>query len=217
MIGPLLGLAGIFLILIFSEYLWNTKRITTREASRKLVHMATGTFIAFWPFFMSFAWIQALSVLLLVVVFASKRLHIFKSIHGVPRPTYGEVLFAVGIFLSATFAQTEWIYTAAVLHLALADGIAALVGIRFIKRFSYTVFGQTKTIIGSLAFYLVSLAITTAVVVLDPVDYGSTGQVIVIWLPVSATLLENIGVYGTDNLFVPVLVVGVLNSFQMIG
>ena len=214
MIGPVIGIGGIFCILIASELLWRTKFVHHAETSRKFVHILTGVFVAFWPFFMSFGYIQLLSVAMLLVVLVSKHLHIFKSIHGVGRQTFGELLFPAGIFIAATFAQSDWIYAAAVLHLSLADGLAAVVGVRHLKRFSYRMFGQTKTVVGTFAFYLVSLAITLAVVVFDVDSYGSMGQAIVFWLPISTTLLENVATYGTDNLVIPLFVVVMLNSLQ---
>lgn len=214
MIGALVGVAGIFCILMLSELLWRSRQVTSPEVARKLVHILSGVYIAFWPFFMDFVWIQILSVGLFVVVYTSKKLTIFKSIHQVQRQTHGELLFATGIFISATFSNSEWVYLAAVLHLSLADGLAAMIGVQHLRRFSYKVFGHTKTVIGSAAFYVVSLLITAGVLLLDPVSQGIAGVKVLILLPLLATFVENIALYGTDNLLVPMLVIAVLNAFQ---
>jgi len=216
MLGILIGLAGIGCTLLISEILRTTKSVSP-EFSRKFVHIITGTFIAFWPFIMPFWAIQLLSLLLLAVVVASMKLHIFKSIHGVPRHTYGEILFPIGIFIAASFAKSDWIYTAAVLHLSLADGFAALIGIKHIKRHGYKIFGQTKTLIGTLVFYIISLGITALVVGFDSAEYGTAAMAILVWLPIGATIVENIAVYGSDNLLVPLLVIGVLNSLRIVA
>jgi len=216
MTGPLVGIGGIALVLSLSELLWQSQLIKTPEAARKFVHILTGTFIAFWPLIMPLWTIQIISLAMVVVVMASKYLQIFKSIHQVKRPTYGEILFPLGICLSATLARSEVIYTAAVLHLSLADGFAALIGVRY-KRFRYEIMGLTKTLVGTAVFYVISLLITTGVVVFSPDAFASTGQAIVFWLPLMTTLVENIAVYGTDNLLVPVLVIGVLNSLQTVA
>ncbi|HTE57265.1 MAG TPA: hypothetical protein VK694_00830 [Verrucomicrobiae bacterium] len=216
MIGIIIGVIGIAWILLLSEWLWR-KKVVSAEFSRKFVHILTGTFIAFWPFMMDFWVIQLLSFGLLLVVFLSMKLHIFKSIHGVPRQTYGEVLFPVGVAIAATFAQSEWVYTAAILHLSLADGFAALIGSRHIKKHGYKILGQYKTIVGTFVFYIISLSIIICVVVFDSVHYQAVGASLIFWLPLAATLVENVAVYGTDNLLVPVLVIGVLNSLQTVG
>lgn len=214
--GMVFGVIGIGCTLVLAEALRRYRKVSP-EFARKFVHIITGTFIAFWPWIMSFGAIQLLSIGLLAVVFVSKKLHIFKSIHGVERPTYGEILFPIGIFLSATFAESAWIYAAAILHLSLADGFAAVVGVRFIKRHGYKVFGQTKTLIGTATFYLFSLAITLLVVSFDAAEYTDTALAILIWLPIGATAVESGAVYGTDNLFVPLLVISVLNALRTVA
>lgn len=216
-IGPCIGIVGVFGVLMLAEALRAKKVLRHAETMRKFVHILTGMFVAAWPFFMSTAAIQVLSVLMLLVVLASKHLHIFKSIHGVGRQTIGELLFPVSIFLCATFAQSDWVYAAAVLHLSLADGLAATVGVRHLKRFSYKVFGQTKTVIGTATFFVMSLLITAAVMIFASNDYILMSQAIILLLPLTATLLENVAVYGSDNVLVPLYIIVMLNSLQNIG
>ncbi|HTE22195.1 MAG TPA: hypothetical protein VK674_04085 [Candidatus Limnocylindria bacterium] len=216
MVGPLLGLGGVAAILFCSEFLWRTRLFKRAETPRKLVHILTGTYIAFWPLLMSLRWVQILSLVLFAVVFASKKLHLFRSIHSVDRPTYGELLFPVGVLVAATFARSGWVYMAAVLHLSLADGIAALVGIRYMKKFGYKVFGQPKTVIGTAAFYIVSLGILTTTMLLDPAAYGSSAALVILLLPLGTTLIENLAIYGTDNLFVPIAVIVILDTLRVV-
>ncbi len=217
MIGPIIGIGGIAAILFASEFLWRTRIFKRSETPRKLVHILTGVYIAFWPLIMSFAWIQALSILLFAAVYASKKRHVFRSIHSVQRLTYGELLFPAGVFIAATFAQSGWVYMAAVLHLSLADGLAALVGVRYMKRFGYKVFGQPKTVIGTATFYITSLVIVAATMLLDPAAYGSNVQYVILLLPIGATCIENAAVYGTDNLFVPIAVIAILDTLRVIS
>jgi phytol kinase len=217
MIGPFIGLAGVAAILLASEFLWRTRIFKKAETPRKLVHILTGVYMAFWPLIMSFRWIQILSILLFVVVFFSKKIHLFRSIHSVHRPTYGELLFPLGVLVAASFSQSGWVYMAAVLHLSLADGIAALVGVRHLKRFSYKVLGQPKTVIGTAAFYVTSVFIIGATMLLDPAAYGGNTQLVILLLPLGTTLVENFAVFGTDNLFVPITVIMILNALRVVG
>jgi phytol kinase len=216
MIGPIIGLGGVAAILLASEFLWRTRIFKKAETPRKLVHIVTGTYIAFWPLLMSLGWIQVLSLVLFAVVYASKKFHIFRSVHSVDRPTYGELLFPLGVLVSATFAHSGWVYLAAVLHLSVADGIAALVGVRYLKRFGYKVFGQPKTVIGTAVFFVASLFIIAATMLTDPAAYGENVQLVVLFLPLGATLIENVAIYGTDNLFVPITVIGILNALRVV-
>lgn len=217
MLEPIAGLGGVAAIVLLSEFLWHTSIFKKAETPRKLVHIVTGVYIAVWPLFMSFAWIQVLSAALFIVVFVSKRLNVFRSVHSVDRPTYGELLFPIGVFVAATFAQTGWVYMAAVLHLSLADGFAALVGVRYWPKFGYRVFGQPKTYIGTGVFYITSLFIVATTMFFDPASYGQNVPLVILLIPLATTALENLAVFGTDNLVVPVVVIAALDSLRVIG
>lgn len=211
MFGLLIGLGGIASIVLLSEFLQAAHVIRAKEVSRKIVHITSGVFAASWPFFMPLWAVRVMAILMLAVIFLSKRLTLFRSIHGVNRRTYGELLFPCGILFSSLFAQNEWIYAAAVLHLSLADGFAAIVGVKHLRHSAYKIFGHAKTIQGTLTFYLISLLITLLAVILSPESYAATAIVLVFWLPLSATFAENVAIYGTDNILVPAIVITGLN------
>ena len=209
--GLFLATAGVFLILLASEWLWRKKHIRD-ELARKFVHILVGTFVAFWPLFMSWQQIELMSLALLAGVMISMQLNVFKAVHGVSRQTMGEVFFPVGIGLAAFFSHTPIIFTAAILHLSLADGLAAVIGKTFGFRHLYKVNGHRKSLAGSLMFLLTSMVIILGVVL--HVDIPITGAVLAVMLllPVAATVLENVAVAGTDNLLVPLLVIIVLRA-----
>lgn len=208
MLKILLALIILFLILLLSEYLWRTKRIRG-EAGRKFTHISVGTFVAFWPMFLSFNTIKLFCLALLVVVLISKKFNIFRSIHGVERISFGEALFAVGILLSAIFAQSNWIFTIAILHLSLADGLAGLIGNNYGKRI-YMVLSNKRSFIGTSIFWLISVLLVN-IFVLSNGNSGIDHVVLILTLPISATLVENLSLYGTDNVSVPLFVVLMLN------
>src|SRR4051794_31644966 len=108
MLYVFLSLMAVFLILVASELLWNSKKLKG-ELARKFVHITVGTFVAFWPFYMSFRTIQIISVAFLAVVLITKKLKIFKAVHTVNRKTWGDMLFAVGIGLAAFLTKNDWI------------------------------------------------------------------------------------------------------------
>ena len=158
MIGILATLSLILLLGLLSEYLFKKKYIGS-GVSRKLVHMGTGVVVAFTPYFLGWDEIKLLSIILVVGVILSSNLNLFKSIHSVKRTTKGELLFAIGVVVCAFLQPAEWIFTAAVLHLAIADAAAAVVGVKWGKRTSYSILSHGKSMIGSLTFFYVSLGI----------------------------------------------------------
>jgi phytol kinase len=208
MITVLLSLVAIFLILVLSEVLWNDKKLKG-ELARKFVHISVGTFVAFWPFYMSFHTIQLISVAFLLVTLASRYLKVFSAVHTVDRKTWGDVLFAVGIGATAIFTKSDWIFMAAILNMSLADGLAGIIGKRFGKSNNYKILGHAKSIAGSLTFLIVSLLVLIAANNFGHlnIDLGT-----IFGLAIAAMVVENFGIYGLDNVFVPILITLVLGQ-----
>jgi dolichol kinase len=100
------------------------------------------------------------------------------------------------------------VYAVALLHMSLADGLAAVVGDRYGHGSTYHIFGTKKSRLGTLTFLCVSLAILVAFSVQQGVSLG-------IWLPLiaaGATILENFAIRGLDNLLIPVFVALLLSA-----
>lgn len=192
----------VFLLLMVNEMWWR-KHKSHGELSRKFVHIAVGCFVAFWPFFLSWGQIELLSVAFLIVVGLSKYLRIFSAIHSVQRPTQGELFFALAVGIVAVVTHDEWIYAVALLQMALGDGLAAVIGVRYGRHSRYKVFDATKSVIGTFTFFAV------AIVLLLGYQHFSGATITLPYLLVLATsssFIENIGVYGLDNLLVPLLI-----------
>src|ERR1035437_6998125 len=155
----------VFALLLFNEA-WSRRqrphsvRHLHGEFNRKFAHITIGSFVAFWPYFLSSTDIKLLSAAFLVVVAVSRYLNIFKAIHSVQRPTWGEFWFALVVGgLAFMVPQHPHIYTVALLEMALADGLAAVIGTHYGNRYRYVVFGSPKSIIGTLTFFVTSCAI----------------------------------------------------------
>jgi phytol kinase len=211
---PLLFIAAvglIFLVLCASEFWWRKHRIDS-ELSRKFIHLTVGSFVAFWPFFLTWNEIRLLSVGFAIVVLISKWLHIFQAIHSVQRPTWGEMYFALVVGLLTFITHSKGIYAAALLQMSVADGMAAVVGVEYgIKKGKkYHVFGHSKTVIGTLTFFVISAAILLGY----SADTTRLAWFGVLGLAAVATVLENLAVEGLDNLLVPLVVAVVLTQVR---
>lgn len=197
-----------FIVLVSAEYLARAKGLHA-ELTRKIVHVAVGTFVAFWPFFLGWGVIQLLSVAFFAVVCLSIKFNVFRSIHAVNRSAVGELLFAAIIGILAFITNDRWVFTAAMLHLSLADGLAAIVGVYWGKHRRYKVFGSTKSIAGTLTFAVTSFCILGVYVWAAD---GSISMPALLLLPLVTAAAENVAPYGTDNVAVPLLVAVVLMS-----
>jgi len=208
MLWTVLAVLFVFCILVLAEYASRAKRIHA-ELTRKFVHMSVGAFVAFWPFFLTWREIELLSLAFFAVVALSVKFNIFRSIHAVQRNMVGELLFAMTIGFLALLSRNEWVFLAAMLNLSLADGMAAIVGILWGDNSQYKVFGRTKSRAGTSAFLVTSLLISIFYVAAGPASASFTVLVLV---PIIATLAENVGVNGTDNLVMPLLLALVLTG-----
>lgn len=200
-----LSLALIFLALIFAEYFWRKGKLEP-ETSRKLIHIFVGTFIAFWPLYMSWRTIQLLSLLLFVGVFISYRIGMFGAIHKVKRKTSGELWYPIGIFLAATLTTQPWIFTIAILHMSIADGFAAIVGRKW-GITHYKIGQHTKSILGSLAFLIISFGLCMFVYVALRKELPGLSLGVFAVTPFLATAVESISRRGLDNVLIPLAVI----------
>ena len=214
MSGALLGICGVFLIITTDELLWRLKALRG-EKSRGLVHVLVGSFIATWPFFMSMRAIQLIALAMLVVIATSRKYHIFQGIHAVKRRTYGEFFFPISVGLCALITQTDLIFMAAILHLSLADGLASLIGTRWGGKSKYKIFGQSKSWLGTAVFYAISTAII-GFTTLGHMDlYLHANVWVLALLPLAASAVEGVAVYGSDDLVVPLMIVGTLQYLHL--
>lgn len=206
MLALIITILAILVLLLCSE-LWWRKKGTHGEFSRKFIHITVGSFAAFWPWFLSWDQILFLGAAFVVVVFISRYLDLFKVIHSVERPTWGEVCFAVSVGLLAIITHDRLIYMAALLTMSLADGLAAIIGVSYGRKNRYKVFGHTKSAIGTVTFFVIAFAILAGY---RSVTQGAISVPSMVSLAIVAAALENIAVLGLDNLLVPLLLAVVL-------
>lgn len=201
MISLFVAMAGVGVLVCLGEYLRRVHLLHT-EVTRKFIHITVAGWAASWPFFMEWKQIQLISLLMFVGIVLSRGMHLFRAIHGVQRRTWGELFFAMSIGLAAVLARDEWTFAAAMLVMGVADGFAALAGTLIDGR-RYRVFGHTKSFHGTAVFFVCTLVILVACSMPGNFPIGLVGFVL---LPAIASVFENISIAGTDNLFVPLVV-----------
>lgn len=209
-------LAVLFLgaILVVSEILWKKIKVHP-ELARKFVHITCGTFIAFLPFWVSYRWIMILAVAFIAVNIANRYTTFFHAIRAVRRKSWGDVLFGVGVFAVAAFQPDPWLFTIALLQVSLADGLAAVTGVTYgAKRGKYYLFTQPKSLIGSATFLVVSAIILVAGMFassyfVDPLQLWPA----LVMLPLLLVCIENLAVFGFDNIALPLAALGILSLF----
>lgn len=173
------------------------------EVTRKFIHVSVALFAATWPFWVEWNQIELLSLLLFIGVLVSRYTNFFKAIHEVKRHTWGELFYAMSIGMVALLSQDKWIFTAAMLLMGVADGLAAAVGTMFGGKHRYKVLGHYKSYEGTITFWVAAVII---VLICGVLNGPHESWPVLLWLPVVATALENVSVAGTNNLLVPFFV-----------
>ena len=202
MIALIATILAVLVVLLVSEWGWR-KGWLHGEFGRKFVHILVGSFVAFWPLYLSWNQIRLLSLAFLVVVIITTYLNLFHAIHSVQRPTYGEFFFALIVGLLTFITDSTAVYMAAILQMSLADGLAAIVGTRYGRENKYHLLGHTKSLAGTLTFFVVSLAILVGYNLLAG---ASLPVSLILFGALITAALENIAVLGLDNLVVPLFV-----------
>lgn len=215
MISILASLTAVFVLLVLAEFLRRKGHIRG-EISRKFVHITVGSFVAFWPFFMTWNEIRIMCAAFLIVVLIDRHLHIFRSVHDVKRRTVGDILFPLGIGLATYVSSSPWIFSVAILHLSLGDGFAAIVGNEYGKKYSYTIFHQKKSLVGSITFWFVSLVLAAAMIWFMPLNFNGAALPLLLGLPILTAGLESVSIFGLDNITVPVGVALLLSSLLVV-
>jgi len=209
--GMLLAAAGTAAILLIGEWLWQ-KHILKGEYARKFVHILAASYAAFWPLFVSRINIALLSLIFVAALIIIKQLHMFNSLHSIKRATYGEIWYAVSIGVVALVFRSDAIYAIAVLHMALADGFAAVVGTSLAKKAKIFHFrGCRKSLAGTMTFILFSFLLNLIYWTLishHALIYHGFYISPVLYSLVCALILgitEIVAPKGSDNVFVPFL------------
>jgi dolichol kinase len=193
------------------EFLWRRK-IIHGELKRKLVHIAVALFVAFWPWIMSWKAIQLIGIAMVLVLLVNRQIKILHYLGGIRQQTYGDVFLALSITTTALLTNEKIFFAVAILHVALADGLAAIIGTKFGRKFRYKVFGQTKTVIGTMTFWLLSVAILAVGLLpaYDLIPFNHYAALLILLPPILA-LTENAAVWGVDNLAIPIVVIAALH------
>jgi phytol kinase len=215
MLAVIACLIGIFGLLVIAELL-GKYRILKGEFHRKFLHITAGCFIAFWPWLISWRAIQLISLAMLIVMIANHYLAFLNYRGLIGRATYGDIFYALAIFLCSTLTDNKVFFAIAILEVAVADGLAAMAGIAYGKHWKYEVIGNKKTVIGSMVFWLATVYIFGVGLLAAHDSFTFQDYYLLILLvPPVFTLAENLSVFGLDNLVLPLLTLAILGLFQV--
>lgn len=199
-------------IYVIAIFIVAEKVLKTRpEVSRKFLHIMIGNMIFAMPFF-SDPWVMVwfLTLPITIVLFFLTDYSPIKIENEMTESGHAlGLFFYAGIWtvLIAIFTNQLWIVALAIGSMVYGDGFAALIGQKF-GRIKYTVFGDKKSLEGSLAMFVVTSVMAVFIwMVYTSIGYPMPEFNIVYILAISAvaTVCEAVSYGGIDNITVPVL------------
>ena len=219
-------LATSFLSLFaLAELLYHKLKVQV-ELTRKLVHFGTGIITLLFPLMLGNHWLVLfLCGSFALILLISLKFNLLKSINAIDRKSHGSILYPVAVYgcylvynyYINKFGKTPELYIyfyLPILTLAICDPIAALFG----KRFPYgkfTIGKDTKTIVGTSAFFISSLVLSMAMLFYFKKYSSNPGNFFLVSLiiGVSGSVIEAVSGKGSDNITIPACVMTVLILF----
>ncbi|MXW18443.1 MAG: hypothetical protein F4123_11595 [Gemmatimonadetes bacterium] len=190
------------------------------ESLRKGVHVGMGLVVLPLPWIFDRAWpVIVLAVLACGALVATRSIRSLRGgigtvLGGVGRDTLGEIYFPIAVTVLFVLGRGDWLlYVVPILMLTLADAVAALVGVRY-GLFQYQTSEGTKSLEGSLAFFLVAF-FSAHLPLLLLTDTGRAEAVLIAAiLALLVMMLEFIAWRGLDNLLIPLGAHAFLRLYQ---
>jgi len=206
-------LAGIFLLMFLTSEILYHKFKVKAEYTRKYTHLATGLLSLLFPVLIENHWfILVLCGSFFIILITSMNLNFLKSINAIDRKTKGSLLYPIivyGLFLIyKNYNQTVFYYVP-ILILAICDPIAGLTGKRW-PFGKYTLFGKTKTFLGSSAFFLSALITGTSLLIFAAGASFADALSLSFIIAFLTTVAEAFSHGGYDNLTIPGVTVSLL-------
>tara|TARA_B100000700_G_C14783984_1_gene732669 strand:- start:148 stop:759 length:612 start_codon:yes stop_codon:yes gene_type:complete len=199
---------ALLLIAAFSDKYFPRKE----ELPRKIIHIGTGVIIplAWWLEISAYTAILLASIITLGLLI-NYYIKVFPSMENINRKSFGTIAYGASItyLLIHFWPNNADAVCAGILTMALGDGFAGLIGSE-IKSPNWIILKQKKSILGTICMFLMTCLVLTIISLCIQTTIGIMNIIIIASL---ATLLEQIGPWGIDNLTVPI---GVSYSWYII-
>lgn len=213
------GLVSVFLLALFViGEAWRRFGDPPVEWTRKLAHVGAGAVTAVFPWL--FAWHGTVLILAFGfagIIFATRRLGLLQSIHGVARRSEGGIYYPVAIYLLFLLAGDRPVfYLISLLVLMVSDSLAALLGSEYGKAI-YHVETDRRSLEGSAVFLLTTFMAVHLPLLLATDTSRWASVLIAAQIALTVTIFEGISPGGSDNLVVPLATYFLLSMMTPYG
>lgn len=199
-----------FLTVMGAVHVYTLRYSYQPEVPRKTVHVALGLICSFFPWIFSNpvpVWILAAlatAPILAIRLIPALKAALGNVLHGIKRPSYGEILFAPAVAMVFHLSgDNKILHLVPILILTLADATGAIAGTRWGKHIYRSGIGL-KSIEGSVGFLLVAFACCFIPLWAGGVvDMGNAIWIALI-LATLAMMAEGFSDRGFDNIVLPI-------------
>ena len=211
--SSILIILGWLIIVFITALVLRTFSNKKEELTRKIIHIGTGPIIplAWWLEISRSTGILA-SIIVTFCLITNYKFKLIPGIEDINRKSYGTIAYSISITLLMIFfwSSNPSAVCAGILVMAFGDGLAGLIG-REINSKTWIIFGQTKSIAGTLTMGISSTIILIILSILTGTDLSPIQLSSIAFLSI---ILEQIGPWGIDNITVPI---GVAITWNLMG
>jgi phytol kinase len=214
--GLLIAYIYVFGVIGLAEILRRSRGYTS-DFTRKVVHIGVGMLIWLVPLLFGSPWPFVLACMSFVVLnLLDYHFGFFAAMISSDRSNLGTVYFPLAAAaVSLIFWRQPPLMVAALMPLTWGDGLAPVVG-RLSGKHQYQVMGYTRSLEGSLAFFLASVLFTwlalwlvNGVPDIEPLTAIAPALVV----SFATAGIEAITIWGIDNLTIPAIAVLILQTW----
>ena len=179
------------------------------EWSRKVAHIGAGPVVLIaWLLGIDGRLAVAAAFAVTLLAALNHRYRVLPGIEDIDRASYGSIAYgaSIGVLMLLWWRSSPLTVAAGVLVMAVGDGTAGLVG-PMVASPQWRVLGERRSLAGTTAMAAASLAVLLGLQALGASQGLPTPSLAgVVALALGATLLEQLGTGGIDNLSVPLVV-----------
>lgn len=216
-IGNTTLLAACFLLLFgLAEILYHKFAVRV-EYTRKIVHLGTGLLTLLFPLLLDNHWLVLfLCASFLLILIASIKLGILRSINAIDRISYGSISYPIavyGCYLAYNYFNNNLVFFyLPILVLAICDPLAALIG-KKIPIGKFKIIKDTKTMVGTGSFFISSFILSLVILYSFDAAYKTSSILLAVTIAAFTSAVEAISIKGLDNITIPVTVISILILF----
>ena len=200
-IGLVVSIVFIGAVLVFAKIFekWG------KEASRKFVHIALANWwIIAMCFFENWIWASILPVLFIIINYLSYKKDLISVMERENKDGLGTVYYAISLLIMSivTFGivKKPEIGLCSIFVMGYGDGFAAIVG-KKVKSLEYKIGNTKKSLAGSATMFFISFLIIAIYLCAINSPLWILKSIVI---SIILSLIEAVGIKGTDNIIVPV-------------